>query len=263
MAIIRVEGGADEAREEAYACLDAFDAAPADSRSRLALQAIRADATLIDAYLAAAEAGPAGAAETTALWLAARELGRLEPGARLQTDIGSLWSSLHGRSYMRACAGYAACCFDRHEFDEAIAQCKRLLALDTADPMEAAPLLGACLLGSGDSAGFEAFREHRAGDASASWLYVDAFHAADAKLPARERNAWLDRALASNRFVPPCLASAPVELTDMAGYTTDGAKALAIAASRPGRLWRWWPTTLAVLLRRARALGEGRTLAKS
>lgn len=119
--MIVLEGDPQDAREEAYACLDALDAAPRSERSALALEAIRADPTLIDGYLAAADVSPPGTVEAATAWLAARELARREAGVRLDADLGILWSNLHARPYLRACAGYAACCFDRREYDAAIA----------------------------------------------------------------------------------------------------------------------------------------------
>ncbi|RZJ47372.1 MAG: hypothetical protein EON87_01155 [Brevundimonas sp.] len=254
MAITGLDDGAEEVREKAYAFLDALDETPRHARMALAVQAIRTDPTLTDAYLAAADTAPRGSLESATLWLAASELARRDAGQRIEMDAGSLWSSLHGRPYMRACAGYADCCFDRHDFGDAIAQCKRLLALDPADPLEAAPLLGASLLRSGDRAGFEAFRDHHGEDPRPAWLYVDAFYAASAKIPAKLRNALLDRAITSNQHVPIALVSAPIDLDRIAHYTPgSGDEALVIGASRPALLWRNHPTALRALLRRADA----------
>lgn len=254
---IRLEEGAGDGREEAYACLDALDDAPRESHASLALKAIRADPTLVDAYLAAADAAPRGSIEAVTAWLAAREIARRDAGARIQADAGRLWSNVFGRPYMRACAGYAACCFDRREFDEAIAQCKQLLILDDGDPMEAAPLLGACLLRAGDKSGFEAFREQRQQDGRTAWLYIDAFHAATSALQARTCNARIDRAIRSNRHVPTCLWSQPVEAGRIPyAAPGDGNEALFVSASSPATLWRNHPAALRVLLRRAAGIVE-------
>lgn len=252
--MIVLEGDPQDAREEAYACLDALDAAPRSERSALALEAIRADPTLIDGYLAAADVSPPGTVEAATAWLAARELARREAGVRLDADLGILWSNLHARPYLRACAGYAACCFDRREYDAAIAQCRRLLILDVSDPLETAPLLGASLLLASDLPGFEALREHCADDDRPQWLYVDAFHAATSKLPARVRNLRIDRAIKSNRYVPGCFISAPSDADGIEYYAPgSGEEALVIGASRPGRLWRLQPGAMGVLVRRVNA----------
>ena len=58
MPMMVLEGDPEEAREAAYACLDAMDAAPPGDRPALALKAIRADPTLLDGYLAAADVAP-------------------------------------------------------------------------------------------------------------------------------------------------------------------------------------------------------------
>ncbi|GEM_PF-1138211 len=254
MPMMVLEGDPEEARDAAYACLDAMDAAPPSERPALALKAIRADATLLDGYLAAADVAPPGTTEAATAWLAARELARREAGARLDADHGVLWSNLHARPYLRACAGYAACCFDRREYEAAIAQCRRLLILDAFDPLEAAPLLGACLILAGDLAGFEALRAHCADDDRPQWLYVDAFHAATTRLPARVRNARIDRAIKSNRYVPGGLLSAPSDADGVEYYAPgSGEEALVIVASRPGRLWRMRPGALGVLTRRVSA----------
>ena len=254
MPMIVFEGDAQEAREEAYACLDALDAAPRGDRPVLVLKAIRADPTLIDGYLAAADEAPQGTTEAAIAWLAARELARREAGARLDADLGALWSNLHARPYLRACAGYAACCFDRREYDAAIAQCRRLLILDAFDPLEAAPLLGASLLLAGDRFGYEALREQSADDDRPQWLYVDAFHAATTKLPAPVRNSRLDRAIKSNRYVPGCLISAQPDTEGIEHYAPGSdEEALVIGASRPGRLWRTRPEAVSVLIRRVNA----------
>jgi len=259
MPMIVLEGDPQDAREEAYAWLDALDAAPRNERTELALKAIRADPTLIDGYLAAADVSPPGTAQAATAWLAARELARREAGVRLDTDLGELWGNLNARPYLRACAGYAACCFDRREYDAAIAQCRRLLILDACDPLEAAPLLGASLLLAGELAGFEALRAHCADDDRPQWLYVDAFHAATNRMPARVRNSRIDRAVQSNRWVPRCLVSAPSDAEGIEHYAPgSGEEAIVIGVSRPGRLWRMDPRALGVLVRRTDALAEGR-----
>jgi len=248
-------GDAYAARQEANDILDAFEIAPRSEWQGLALAAIRADPTQVDGYLAAADSLPQGSTEAATAWLAAQELARLEAGGRLEADKGHLWSSLHARAYLRASAGYAACCFDRREFEAAIAQCRRLLILDIEDHLHVAPLLGISLLWSGDLAGFEALRNDCEADWRPQWLYVDAFHAATAKLPARDRNPRIDRAIFSNRYVPEYLLSAETNADGIDHYAPgSGEEALAIGASRTGRLWRSRPAALRVLAGRVGAI---------
>lgn len=117
-----------EARQEAYALLDAMELTPPRERLALAIQAIRADPTLSDGYAAAAFAMPQNSRPALAAWLAAKEIARRDAGVSLERDAGQLWSVMQVRPYLRASVGYALCALENGDHDEAIAQLNQLLS---------------------------------------------------------------------------------------------------------------------------------------
>jgi len=237
------------ARESAYEILDAIGAAPEELRLDLALAAARIAPSLSDAYAAVARSLSQGTREAAAAWLAARELARRDAGARLEVDAGQLWYVSFGREYLRACLGYALCCVERAEYDEAIAQFTRLLALDADDHLQVRHALAPVLLLAGRFAEFDRFREGMADVTDTYWVYVVAYHAIAVRVPAAERKRLLKRALAANPHVPTFLLGSEALEAERVEYFSPGAtdEAYAFAASLGGRLWRLNPIALRYL----------------
>jgi tetratricopeptide (TPR) repeat protein len=229
-----------EAREEAYALLDAMELAQPHERLALAIRAVRADPTLSDGYAAAASAMAQDSLPALAAWLAAKEITRRDAGVSLERDAGQLWSVMQARPYLRASVGHALCALENGDHDEAIAQLNQLLVLDTDDRIGARYALGPALLLDGRHDAFATFRLTQTADEMAEWLYADAYHAVATKAPVAERRARLKRALARNAHVPFFLTAEDALQNEPADSYAPGSseEAHAIACSITGRLWR-------------------------
>jgi tetratricopeptide (TPR) repeat protein len=237
----------NSAREQAEALIDeAWEAGPEKVRG-LALRAVRLAPDLGEAYALAASAMPRGTDEALVAWHAARQFGKRELGFRLEQDRGALWLNLHARPYLRACLGYAHCCADRGDHEEAITAYRELLMLDERDALGVRYALAAILLKADRRIEFEAYRGTMEGDHTAFWLYVDAYSALDDPKRVGKR---LAAAIRSNPHVPNCLLSRKPLRTAPTAVTRGGEdEAQAFAASYGGDLWRNNPAALSRLAR--------------
>ena len=187
---------------------EAWDAEDKKERIKLAKEALSISPDCADAYNLLAEEGAKTLKEATEYYRKGMEAGRRALGEEIFKDNdGHFWAYTPTRPYMRSRAGYMECLWEAGACDEAIAQAKEMLKLNTSDNQGIRYILSAYLAGLEryDELGEFLNKGEYKDDCAAEWLYARALVSFVKNGDSEKANNELKIALKSNQYVPEYL----------------------------------------------------------
>ena len=194
------ESAIDQAQDIMY---DAWGAAKAKERVRLAHKALEVSPLCADAYVLLAEHAKPGSDEVIELLRKGVEAGELALGKEFfEEEAGYFWGILETRPYMRARCGLAQVLWARGDHGEAIAHYRDLLRLNPNDNQGIRYLLAAWNLELGLEEDLAALLKDYEEDGSPAWTYTRALVAFRCDGDCESSRTLLAEGFTSNLHVP-------------------------------------------------------------
>jgi tetratricopeptide (TPR) repeat protein len=228
---------------------EAFETPSAVQRIKLAHKALSISPNCADAWVLLAEEEADTLGRKLEYYRRGVEAGERALGKQFfKENTGYFWSILETRPYMRARLGVVITLLELNRTDEAIAECRMMLALNPNDNQGVRYILLGVLMDAERDDEARQLIEQYAEDASPNWMYTRALLAFRKSGRSRQVDKLLREALKYNKHVPAFLTGRkriPVQSPDY--VTLGGADEAAKYARAHLNDWRRTPGALAWL----------------
>jgi tetratricopeptide (TPR) repeat protein len=223
----------------------AWEARSRSQAVKLAREALKISPDCADAYVLLAQATAKNVEEAKDLYQKGVEAGKRALGEEFNELVGEFWGFLETRPYMRAREGLAMCLWQMGEKPQAIEHYEDMLRLNPNDNQGIRDVLLDCFLEMEQWEKADKLIKKYKDDASAAWVYSQAFLLFRKEGASKNANKTLQKAMDYNHFVPQYLLGKKKLPKHMPMYRGFGDENEAVDYAASGiRIWQKNPAAL-------------------